>query len=129
MIRLLLVTLLLLSSAPAYAEWVAVERSSDGETVYVDPDAIRRKGDLAKQWELYDYKTAKTDRYGSYLSSRGQAEYDCVEERLRMLALTTFAGNMLSGKLVHNGSRETTWEPVAPGTVGETLWKFACGKK
>ena len=43
----LLITLLFLSSIPAYAEWVAVEKEylSPGlQTVYVDPVTIRREG-------------------------------------------------------------------------------------
>ena len=52
--RLLLITLLALSSGPAYAEWVKVNEN-DTFTVYVDPDTIRRKGDLVEMWTLYDY--------------------------------------------------------------------------
>ena len=43
----LLITLLFLSSIPAYVEWVAVEKDylQPGlQTVYVDPDTIRREG-------------------------------------------------------------------------------------
>ena len=43
----LLITLLFLSSLPAYAEWVAVEKDyllPGLQTVYVDPDTIRREG-------------------------------------------------------------------------------------
>ena len=42
-----LITLLVLSSGPAYAEWVAIEKqyqSPGRQTVYVDPDTIRREG-------------------------------------------------------------------------------------
>ena len=49
MTRLFLITLLVLSSGPAYAEWVAVENNSLSpglQTVYIDPDTIRLKGDV-----------------------------------------------------------------------------------
>ncbi len=43
----LLITLLVLSSGPAYAEWVAVGGNKEaGVTVSADPDTIRRKGNL-----------------------------------------------------------------------------------
>jgi hypothetical protein len=45
----LLITLLLLSSGHAYGEWVAVEKPNlmpGLQTVYVDPDTIRREGNL-----------------------------------------------------------------------------------
>ncbi len=49
-----LITLLFLSADPACAEWVAVERNylSPGlQTVYVDPNTIRREGNLVTLWQ------------------------------------------------------------------------------
>ena len=54
-----LITLLVLSSVPAYAEWVAVEKNylvPGLRTVYVDPDTIRREGNLVTMWQLIDFK-------------------------------------------------------------------------
>ena len=56
---LLLIALLVLSSVPVYAEWMAVEKDylSPGlQTVYVDPDTIRRDGHLVTLWQLIDFK-------------------------------------------------------------------------
>ena len=53
-----LVTLLFLSSVPAYAEWVAVEKDyllPGLQTVYVDPDSIRRDGNFVTMWQLIDF--------------------------------------------------------------------------
>src|SRR5438552_1007922 len=94
--RLILIMLLLLSSGPAYAEWVEVSDSNTlgGYVVYADPGTIRRKGALVKMWNLYDYKTVQTVADSAYLSARTQIEYDCTKERSRLLALTWFSGNM-----------------------------------
>jgi surface-adhesin protein E len=123
-----LITLLVLSSGPAYGEWVAVDKKADG-TAYADPDTIRFKGDVVTMWTLHDFKTMQTMGGHSFLSIKGQAEYDCAEERYRPLAFIEFSGNMGSSKVVTNGSTEQEWRPVAPGSVGQGLWKFACGKK
>jgi hypothetical protein len=124
-----LITLLVLSSGPAYAEWVAIgySESLGGYTVYVDPDTIRRKRDLVKVWTLTDYTTIQTVADTSFLSSKAQNEFDCAEERQRELAVTWFSGNMGNGNGVWTNSDETTWRPVAPGSVGQGVWKFACG--
>ena len=56
---LLLIALLVLSSVPVYAEWMAVEKDylSPGlQTVYVDPDTLRRDGHLVTLWQLIDFK-------------------------------------------------------------------------
>ncbi len=56
--QLLLITLLVLSHGPAYAEWVVVENNyllPGKQTVYVDPDTIRREGNLVTMWQLTDF--------------------------------------------------------------------------
>jgi hypothetical protein len=131
MTRLLLSTLLLLSSGPAYAEWVLVlvSAAEHGMTVYADPDTIRRKGELVKMWSLYDFKTEQYVRGVLLLSSKGQIEYDCAEERLRGLAVAEFSGNMGKGTVVYTDSSEGMWNPVPPHGVVQALWKVACGKQ
>jgi hypothetical protein len=123
----LFITLLVLSSAPAYAEWVEVG-ITDEATVYADPDTIRRKGDLVKMWYLHDFKTTQTVLKKSYVSSRSQDEYDCTEDRHRALASTSFSGHMGSGKVRSSYSIKGKWEPVPPGTITQALWKVACDK-
>jgi len=126
----LLITILVLSSAPAYAEWVLLGTTDDGMTTYADPDTMRRKGDLVKMWALYDFKTIRTVEGKSYLSYMVQREYDCAEERIRYLAFTFFSGNMGSGKVVPTTSDEQQKsEPVQPDSIGLTLFKTACAKQ
>lgn len=127
---LILVAVLCLSiGGPAYAKWVPLG-DNNKMTVYADPDTIRRKGNLVKIWVLMDYKTAQTSAAGkSYLSSKGQSEFDCAEERRRTLAYRFFSGHMGKGNVVFTNSDEDKWEPVEPGSVGQIMWKLACGKK
>ena len=130
MTRLPLITLLLLSSGPAYAEWVAVGGNEEaGVTVYADPGTIRRKGNLVKMWHLNDFKTVQIAKGNSYLSIKAQHQYDCTEDRERILALMKFSGNMGSGDVVYEDSHERKWRPVAPETTNQALRKIACGKK
>jgi len=126
----LLLIVLVLSSGPVYAEWVLTSGDDvTGLKVYVDPDSIRRKGNLAKMWQLYDYKTVQTVAGDSLLSIKRYNEFDCTEERTRMLAYTWFSGNMATGKVVYSTPDEQNWEPVVPRTINRTLWKVACDKK
>ena len=123
-------TLLVLSSVPAYAEWVAVGGNEEaGVTVYADPGTIRRKGNLVKVWHLNDFKTVQIAKGNSYLSIKAQHQYDCTKERERILALMKFSGNMGSGDVVYEDSNERKWRPVAPETTNQALRKIACGKK
>jgi hypothetical protein len=128
--RLLLITLLVLNSGPVYAEWVLTSGNDDaGLTVYIDRDTIRRNGNLAKMWQLHDYKTVQTVAGDSLLSIKRYNEYDCTEERTRMLGYTWFSGNMGSGKVVYSTNDVQQWEPVVARSIDRSLWKVACGKK
>jgi len=117
------------SSGPAYAEWVLFDENDRGMSTYVDPDTIRRKGDMVKVWALTDYTIIRTVAGQSLLSSKHLNEFDCAGERIRLLAFSNFSDNMGSGKLVFSNSDEQQWEPIEPGSVGQTLWKVACSKK
>ncbi len=130
----LLITLMVLDRGPAYAEWMKVsELKQEGSTVYVDPSTVRRNGNLVKMWTLLDYKTIQNSGDRSYLSQQAQSEYDCVEERIRMLAFGSYSGNMANGKQVSStmfDSPETSkWVPVSPDGLARTLWALACMKK
>lgn len=126
----LLMALLVLSNGPVYAEWLLVSGGDHTElTVYVDPDTIRREGNLVKMPSLIDYKTPQTIASDSLLSIQRQSEYDCTEERTRMLASTWFSGNMKSGQVVHSDSDEDEWKPVAPGSIAQAMLDIACGKE
>lgn len=129
MTRLLLMTLLLLSSGPAYAGWMLATGSDQtGITLYLDPDTLHRKGDLVKVWQLLDYKIIQNVGGDSYLSTKLQRQFDCAEARTRILTFTNFSGNMGRGNVVHTGLDETKWEPIAPDSVNQVLWEVACKK-
>lgn len=122
-------TLLILSSAPAYAEWVEVAKG-DNVTSYMDPDTIRSKGAMVKMWGLDDQKTTRTSREGkSFLSLKVQVEYDCAEEQLRTLAEYGYSGQMGTGEIVYSYTKKPdNWKPAMPGSVGHANWVFACKK-
>ena len=129
--RLLLIILLALSSGPVYAEWVGISftKSEGGYDVYANPDTIRRKGDLVKMWILYDYKTLQLATGLAHLSDSIQLEANCTEKLQRSFAYTWWSGNLGSGNVVFSYSTEGNWIPIGPGTVGHTVWSFACSKK
>ena len=136
----LLITLQFLSSLPAYAEWVAVEKDylAPGlQTVYVDPDTIRREGSLVTMWQLIDFKWMQGNAgmgplgFGPhrFLSTKTHKEFDCAEKRLRLLAFTEFSRRMGTG-IAANGYVDTgNWLPVEPESINQALWEVACGKE
>ena len=127
--RLLLGIMMLVTAGAASAEWT-LSNFTANYFAYTDIASIRRNGNLVKMWDLKDYKTVQTVDGYSYLSSKGQQEYDCKEVRRRTVAFTLFGGKMGNGKVVYQNSETSMqWSPIAPESKGEALWEIACGKK
>ena len=131
----LLITLLVLSSGPVYAEWVAVEKNyllPGLQTVYVDPDTIRREGNLVTMVILIDWKWMQGNRSPSrFYSTKVTKQFDCAEKRLRSLAFTDYLGHMGTGRPA-GGSGYTSeghWVPVEPESLNQALWEVACNKQ
>ena len=131
-----LVLLLLMVSTSVFSEWTAVSVSSDNNrTNYVDVGTIKKKGNKVKMWTMYDYKTVKMidkneKQTVRYLSMVNYDEYDCEEETWKMLDLYLYSGNMGDGEVVGSSTNiKDEAKSVIPGSITETLFKIACGKK
>ena len=116
-------------SSSVAAEWESAT-ADDESTYYVDRDTIRKSGNKVKIWELSDYKTAQGKAAKKHLSQKLLYEYDCTDMQGRMLSFIEYPNNMGGGKVVSTGtiSASPDWKPISPGSVGEKLWKIACGK-
>jgi hypothetical protein len=136
----LLITLLVLSSVPAYAEWVVVEKDyllPGLQTVYVDPDTIRREGNLVAMWQLIDFKSMQGNAgmgpfgFGPhrFLSTKTHKQFDCAGKRLRLLAFTEFSRGMGTGIPANGYVDSSNWLPVEPESINQALWGVACGKE
>ena len=123
-----LITLLVLSSGPAYAEWVRVSGDNQGKmAAYVDLSTIRRKAGVVEMWELWDFKDRQASASGSFLSSKTQRGYDCAGKRRRRLAGSWFSGHMEKGKLLYSDSHKSEWVPVrnVSMSLGHLPWTFS----
>ena len=120
---------LLVSSGPAYADWMSLGTSDSGTTVYADLATLRREGDLVQMLVLFDFKTTQTKADVSFLSAKAQMEYDCAEQRYEGLAVTYFSGNMGNGQLLDRSSGKGKRLRVSPDSLDQALWKLACDKK
>ncbi len=130
MARLLLITILFLSSGQAYAEWLLIGGDNEaGMALYVDPGTISRNGDQVTMWILYDFKTWQTKEAGdSFLSVKLRREYDCTKEHTWLLAVTNYWGPMGTGRRNEGYLDKDHWLAVTPDSMDHDLWEVACGK-
>jgi len=130
MLTIFFIAFLLLSSGTAYAEWMVVGTSTDDEMIYIDPATIRHKGELVEVWVLFDSRLAKRylDTTSYYASTRHHQQYNCAEERHRLLAVSWFASNMAKGTAIDSMTKEGQWKPISPGSVSRYLMELVCKK-
>jgi hypothetical protein len=131
MLRAAFVLIALLFSTVASAEWVRVG-GNNNVGVYADPASISKKGHIATMTSLLNYTRVQTDRSigkKPYLSQKDTREYDCVNERHRLVRFSLRSQFMFAGELVRSNADDGEWRAVEPDSLGAALWKFACGKK
>jgi hypothetical protein len=120
--RTILYLLIAVMAAPAWAEWVAVSESND-LVAYIEPSSIRRNGNLRKVWQVQDLK--QRDEHGA-MSRRLLVEYDCKDERFRVLSTSTHAEPMAAGKALVLVDIPSAWSAFAPDTPAEDTLEIIC---
>jgi len=115
-------------STSALAEWNKVGEDTDS-TIYADASTIRKKGDVAKMWSLYDFKETQKMSGKDYLSMEIKYEFDCVKEQSMTTYILYYAGNMGGGEKGAFTYPPKQWQPITPKSTMEELWKAACSKQ
>jgi hypothetical protein len=128
--KLLFTFILAFMNTSVMAEWTEVEWSHEdgGLTLYIDYTTIRKENNKVRMLSLTDFEIVEKDEIDLF-SSRTQDEFDCEENKMRQLFYALYSGSMGNGKMKHSNSEHLKWMPIKPGSMGEALWKIACGKK
>ena len=130
MARIILILLLATASSSVMAEWVKIGKSDNGNgTAYFDTLITKTNGSKVRMWTLFDFMIAKTTGGKTYLSMRQQIEFDCKNRKRRFMTYSLYSGNLGNGDIVFEDSTIGSWDVVSSDSIGDTLWKYACGKK
>lgn len=121
--KLFLVVLLMLCGS-AWAEWVFVAET-DEDFFYIDPATIRKDGNMRRVWRLTSFKQPSKD---GTLSHRDRSEFDCTQERYRILELSAHSEPMAGGKVTAIEKGDGLWDEIAPGTPVEEMLNLLCAK-
>ena len=126
--RALLGLLVMLAASPVMAEWTQVARSVEA-TIFYDRDSLRKSGSMVKMWTLTNFASTEIIEGKLHRSAKSQYEYDCTEERYRLLATIFYELVGGAGKVTASEASLGPWYPVAPQSMAQRLWKVACGAK
>ncbi len=120
-------------SSSAITGWVKLVESEDVD-FYVNASSIRKAGDKATILTLSDFKSSKNSKSGkSYMSNTNQDEYDCKENKERLLNIVSaYSENMGRGEITatNSGSNPAPgeWSQVTPNSLMGAIFKIACGQ-
>ena len=120
--RVILTLLLLVSAVQARADWEKVGET-DAFVAYIDPSTIRNTGQMRRVWALQDLK--KRHRNGE-LSRRLFREYDCSNEKFRLLAVSTHSGAMATKQTLVSLDTPGEWRYMPPGTSAAMAYNRVC---
>lgn len=118
----ILLCLLALAAAPVWASWIWVG-ATDNATYYLDSVTIRKDGNFRTVWEVQDLK--QRNKQG-VMSNRSLFEYDCKNERSRLLSFASHSEPMATGKVLFSDDEPAKWSNSEPGTVTEVILTFLC---
>jgi hypothetical protein len=111
------------------SEWIALGRSENFRA-YLDQRSVQRSGDLARVYQLTDFTVAQwlTERV-VVGSLKVLVEYDCMQPRMRTLAMEAYSEQMAGGRLVAQEQRtDAEWEDIVSEGSGEIAQRLVCRK-
>lgn len=112
----------------AAEDWVLIDEN-DNAAHYIAPSRLVKNGEKIKIWTMYDTTNkAGLAGYPSTKSGILQNEYNCKEEKSRIIYEVAYSGSMGSGSVLNAYPDETKFKPIVPGSINETIFKFACNK-
>ena len=125
--RLILTLLMLVFTAPAWAEWVKIAESNL-RVLYYNPAAIDKQDNLRRVWTLQD--NIQRNNNGG-LSRRYLSEFDCKAGRQRLLSYSAHAEQMARGAAIEQrryalGEPDGKWFNITPDRFSAHLLKLVC---
>ncbi len=105
--------------------WVVVS-GSDRNIDSMEMLSLVRNGTIARAVINRNFLDAdRTQRYVGH-SWRLIEEYDCEEQRSRMVEVTGYTSFNQTGRVLGRSTTPTEWTPARPGTVGGNNLRAAC---
>ncbi len=105
-------------------DWEWIETYTD-EVYFATREEHERDGDVVTMWTRIEYRVPQQP--ADHRSALSRDRWDCKSQRKANVNTVYFRfKNLDDAEPVTSRSNLTDWQVVEPGTLGETLLKFAC---
>src|SRR6202162_4729660 len=106
--------------------WTFKAVGADGSwATFSTEHQLKRSGHLVTAWLRQEYPEQQRSAAGdSYLSDVEKVQYDCTNERARVLLAIFYASNNLAGSQQSEepDQKQVAWEAIVPGTQSELIY-------
>ena len=129
---------LMLASVTSYccAEWLKMAEVKEGEAVartFIDSTSIRINGNLRRAMVLSNLEVSNNKAFPTVVAFQ---EFDCWENRSRVLSTTIYEGQMGQGKVIELPTEAAeklnksigVWENIPVGHGDEPALKYVCAR-
>ncbi|MBT6140920.1 MAG: hypothetical protein HOH72_02890 [Nitrosomonadales bacterium] len=125
--KIMVMALLMLAST-GFAKWEGGYLSNDGKmTLYFDNETIQVNYPLFRSWSLMDFKDPIAN---NMLSAKILTEYDCDEEKRRVVHVISYSGNKGEGKILSQASSNQAWDVISDeASSAYNLMLTVCGER
>ena len=122
--------ILLSTSTLVYGEWSQVSLN-DETTMYIDPQTIKKTGDLVQVSQMMSFPTGSKSPDGkvSYKSSITTEEYDCKKGTSRTLSFKWYSDIKGTGKVVYEDKHTYDFSKstkLVDGSILNSVRKKVC---
>ena len=124
----IMVMALLMFASTGFAKWEGGYLSNDGKmTLYFDNETIQVNYPLFRSWSLMDFKEPIAN---NMLSAKILTEYDCDEEKRRVVHVISYSGNKGEGKILSQASSNQAWDVISDeASSAYDLMLTVCGER
>jgi len=118
-------------------DWRRLSIDDSGNVTYLQTQPPRKKGDHRFAWVLLNFKfpttPSQSERRLQSLGAKSQKalyEFDCKNERVRVVSLSIYSDSMGLGRVLEFGSTESpNWEFTPPDSVGAIFLNEVCKRQ
>lgn len=97
------------------------------EEYYLDLASSKVSGTIVLVDALTNYSKVEFSTSGKHLSEVKQTEFDCGKGLRRWHQVTSYSQQAALGMVLYSYQSSPNWYPLAKGSIGEMLFKAACG--
>lgn len=126
-----LVLLFLLCTSSAWANWVTIGKSADF-TMYVDPQSLRRNGNVASAWVMGDYAKTQRKRFPppilwvEFDSIKELKNFDCSRGMHRTEKTVIMSGKYGKGDALYSFTSVPDFFPVPNAELDIAQFNYIC---